>query len=71
MMNLSIHCVDRIVQKRRTHPNYDNQFFYTLELSIHCTTWDGQKFIQSISLFSDKPMEIIDADSTEIVTQDV
>jgi hypothetical protein len=71
MMNLTIHCVDRIVQKRRTHPNYDDQFFYTLELSIHCKTWDGQKCIQVISLFSDNPMEIIDADSTETITQDV
>jgi len=71
MINLTMHNVDRITVKKRKHPNYDDQFFYTTELAIRCTTWDGHQQTQHIALFSDKPLEIEDADSTETITQDV
>jgi hypothetical protein len=70
MINLTMHNVDRITVKKRKHPNVDT-FFYTTELAIRCITWDGHQQTQHIALFSDKPLEIEDADSTSPLAQDV
>ena len=71
MINLTMHGVTSITQRRRKHHRYEDNYFYTIELTINFETWDGHQCSQHVSFFCEKPLEIIDADSTEIVTQDV
>jgi hypothetical protein len=71
MINLTMHGVTSITQRRRKHHRYEDNYFYTVELTINFETWDGQKHTQHVSFFCDKPLEIEDADSTSPLTQDV
>ena len=48
MINLTMHGVTKVTQRRRKHHKYDDEYFYTTELTIHFETWDGQKYSQHI-----------------------
>lgn len=71
MINLTMHGVTSITQRRRKHHRYEDKYFYTIELTINFETWDGQHHSQHVSFFCDEPLEIQDADSTETIAQDV